>query len=413
MFTRKIDSDPFIIGVKNGILDLDIGSVNPQPKLYMQYSPYIVTKCINAEYVPYCENNPYVQIWERIYRETIREDDAREKIQYFNSTALDNGTKLMQMMQEIGCGANGKSVINDNILLLIRNYGKKVASSLLSDKPRGGTADPDLMVLKGSRFALLAETSRGDILNAARIKLVTEKIKQGRVLFGNPEEFECNVTFKMNTNYALTIKDSDDGTWRRMLIYKYKNRFLTEPDPCAQNEYLANTEYSDFVQKNPDAANALLSCLVKWRIDFARKYDSNFEKVPSETIARETAEYRKDQNVLHEFLCSHIVNLIGYNDNGKITNGLTKEEILQKYYFDEIIDDKIMLSKIATEYTHWISVRYGRTKITICDAEKEIKNSRFAKYICENADKKEFVVGKRFIDDNSLARKPEEPFLEI
>lgn len=396
MFAERIDSDPYIIGVKNGILDLDLFSDNPMPKLYSQYSPHIVTKFVNAEYYEYDENNTYIKEWEQIYIDTIREDDARIKIQYINSTSLDYSANKPPCLQEIGCGANGKSVINDNIQALLKDYACKSPISLLTTKSHGGSADPELMALEGKRFTLFSETSKGDILDSSRLKTLTEKFKCGRSLYMGMKNFIGGPTIKINTNYALTITDSDDGTWRRILMYRYKNKFLTNPNLNNADEKQANVKYSTYVTDDKCAANALLSCLVKWRVEFQRLYCSDTSKVKSETIDNESRIYKCEQDHLTKFLHTHIVIIAGFDDNGNIKNGMCFDDILAlKSYENIVISDKISIEKIAQEYVNWCSKLFNK-KINIDTAIKELKDSRFGKYICE-IDGKEFVIGKRLL----------------
>jgi phage/plasmid-associated DNA primase len=415
LVAERLDCDPHIVGVNNGVLDLNLSAECPVPKLYTQYSPYMVTKRVRANYVPYDPDNEFVRLWENIYADIIIESDAREKIQYINSTAIENSPNKPPCLQEIGCGANGKSVINDNLLAVIgEDYGTKVSQTLLTSDVKGGCADPELMQLKGKRFALLAETNKGDKLKSARIKTITELKKNGRGLFENMSSFSDQATFKINTNFPLMIEDSDDGTWRRILSYRYNIRFLTNPNPDAKDEKQANVSYSTLAQDNTKAADALFSCLVHWRIEFQRLYKSNANNVVSETIDKATKLYRSAQDMLSVFLSRHLIIMPGYNEDGQLINGETEDSINEQHYDGRNISHKLELADLAAGYNAWLLKERDEKKKKPTDVIiEEFSNCRaIKKLIRGGADEAKYLIGARLVIRASEKVK-EEKFIKI
>lgn len=412
---ERLDRDPDVVGVKNGILYLDIKSTNPKPQLYKCYSPYYVSKSANANYIEYDEcikSNPYIKVWEQIYRDSIIEEDARIKIQYFDSSGLDNMSKIIRCLEEVGCGANGKSVRNDNILYVLGNYAKKSSMNLLTKTAERGKADPEFMFIMGARFILASESNKGDKLSSSALKILTEKYKSARDLFKSVMTFEGYPTLKINTNFELDVIDFDNGTWRRIYIYNAKVIFNDDPDLTAERPYerKKNAEYEELAMNNQDAADALFSLLVHWRCEFQRLYKSDIDLVPSHTIDEETNNYRKRQDSLTSFIQSRIVNLKGFKRTGKLRKGASNESIVD-YYLKELgqtIDLELKLENVIREYNDWYKRVYSKPYTSHLNAQKdEFKNSMLGKYISKNDHDEDIIIGKRCLSTGQYKLKEE------
>ncbi len=397
LFPEKIDKNITVVGVLNGVLDLDLTSSDPKPILYTGYSPFVVTKHCSAKYIPYDEvkrNGKYIKMIKDLYKGVIPEKDARRKILYLTSTGLDESAEMCVVLLGIGWGANGKSSTNDPIVDLLDEYAVKLSPNLLTEKRKGSAADPDFMHMMNKRFGLVAETNRNDTLVATRLKAATEKIKDGRGLFKNSENFRSQTTLIVSTNYPLRFEDFDYGTIRRVMVYNYKMRFVSDPDPANPCEKAIVPEYAKLFD-NQRAKNELLSWLVHLRVKFHKLYNSDINKVLSPTIDQYTADYRCEQDLLTQFIYQRIIIMIGYNANAKlVTNGKTQAEaeadIDAEYESSELacsVDHTISMEFVINKYRDWLK-RIANKDLTdgYNNLLNTFKTSALAKFIVGDND---------------------------
>jgi phage/plasmid-associated DNA primase len=363
LFADKIDKAKCVIGVLNGVLDLNLESDDPQPQLYTGYSPYIVTRSADAEYIPYetLKCNPrYLHIIKGAFKSIFPDKESMMKFLYYISTSLDENSVKCLVFIIIGWGGNGKSLIMDWILELLGGYGQKVSPKLFTEPAQSGKADPELMQLDKTRLAYAAETSRGDSINAGRLKQVTEAKKPGRRLFGEIDPITSNPTFVISTNFELAIKDRDDGTNRRLMCLYFLYHFVHNPDPENPLEKKIDTTLPNLLVKYPKAKNELFSWLVHLRCKFHRRYRSVIDKVPSAIIDRDTNNYKCEQDTLSKFISTKLVILYGYNSSLKLCpeDDKTTEEwitVIDKYYEtnEKIISHVITMEYVIRSYIEW------------------------------------------------------------
>lgn len=410
-FPDRMDKAPDVVGVINGVLYLDLASADPKPIIYQCYSPHIVTKSCNVKYIPYEEvklNGKFITKIKGMIKSIIPEKDARMKILYFASTGLDQMIDLCKVLLALGWGCNGKSTIFDNIVNVLNDYATKLSSTLLTQQRKGSAADPEFMAMKDKSFGLIAETNRNDKLVSARLKSATEVIKDGRGLYEDCGNFGSKVTLAVCSNYPVRMEDFDDGTTRRIMVYRHKIKFVNNPDPKNPNEKKLDPECAH-IFKNKRAKNEFFSWLVHLRCKFHKLYKSDIDKVPSPTIDAYTASYICEQDLLTQFIYQRIVFMIGYDEECKLR--LANETEVDAAY-DEIetglaYNHKIMLTDIVEKYREW-SLQYARTQVnegynTLLDV---FKISALGRYINDDMDLA-YLRGMRVLELGKIKHKGE------
>lgn len=375
-----LDSYKDVVGTKNGVLYLDLESADPRPRLITGYSKYFVTKWANANYIPYDPDNEYVKLWRQIYKDIFIEPDVCQFIWYMLSTGMDQIAKVWKILQIVAGGSNGKSVALDNPLYVYNTYAVKLRPDTITAKNKPGAADENLMDLKGHNLGIITETNEGDELVSSRIKEVTEYVKRSRGLYAKNESFETNITVILASNFPLII-DNDGGTDRRLLFVNAKSVFRDNPDPENPFEKKVNRSYETLAMTNPKAADALFSILAYERCELQRLYKSNMDIVPIPTIDAETQIYKTDQNYFAKFLCTRLVNMYGYNPDGRRRKEITEDQI-NEYYTEKCVTrpEKLHENTIGNAFISWAK-KYNERSITLDAANKKIRNSKLAKYL--------------------------------
>ena len=390
-FPDRMNKAPDVIGVINGVLHLDLASKDPHPILYQCYSPYIVTKSCDVKFTPYAEvksSGKYIIKIKEMIKSIIPEKDARVKILYFMSTGLDQAVDLCKILILLGWGCNGKSTIFDGWVKALLDYAVKLSNTLLTQQRKGSSADPEFVAMRDKSFGLIAETSRNDKLVSARLKSATEVIKDGRGLFEDCGNFNSKVTLAVCSNYPVRIEDFDDGTTRRIMVYRHKVKFVRNPDPKNPNEKKLDPECAQLFN-NKKARSEFFSWMVHLRCKFHRLYNSDIDKVLSPTIDAYTASYICEQDLLTQFIYQRIVFLIGYDEECKLR---VENEIEVDAAYDEIetglsYSQKIMMTEVVDKYREW-SLQYARTQVnegynTLLDV---FKVSALGRYINDDMD---------------------------
>lgn len=406
-FYRLLNKRDDVIGVQNGVLCLDLYSSNPQPYLCNIESKFNTTKRINAIYDPNINRDHYaykkIMI---IISDIVIEIDARDEILYYKSTGLDNLLHVEEIISICGCGSNGKSFIADGTLYLMGDdYSVKPKPSLYLGTPPPGSADPDMMELEGKRISITTEFKPNMVLDSQRSKEITEYKKNGRLLNENNKSFTGYTTHFRYSNYLLLINEPDEGTWRRERVYNTKVKFVS--NPTKENERKANVKYKQLIQTIPMYASALLNILIDYRIALKTKFDDDIKKVFSDTINKESFDYRMKQDKVARFIYERIVIMFGYDKNGLCGD----YDKCNRYYEDNKIYDvshSVSMNSIVKAYRDWYRVKYSnRINIDFDTISSQFKESSLSNYYHNSFEEGEFFRGLRITCDDA-PKLPEE-----
>ena len=177
-FLDLLDSDPYLLCFKNGVLDIKEKRFRPgRPDDYLE-------KFTNIDYIPL----------DRIkHKKTIDEiNDFMAKLfpreqqriyMWEHLASIILGVNLSQKMHiYIGSGSNGKSVLTDLLSQCLGDYYAVVPISLISQaRQKQGSASPDIVALKGLRMAVMQEPSKNDQINDGAMKELTSGVEPIKV----------------------------------------------------------------------------------------------------------------------------------------------------------------------------------------------------------------------------------------
>jgi phage/plasmid-associated DNA primase len=221
------------------------------------------------------------------------------------------------------------------------------------------------MSLKDARFAYGSESAAGDALRSEDIKSVTSDMQTGNEKFKTQENFEVNARFIMASNYAPRITGTDYGIWRRLLYYHCKRRFLDpkEIDPKNPYHHKRETKFLELWTSDVRYQQAFLSIMVKYYQIYRYQYNGDMNKIPKNTIDKETQEFRYEQDTLARFLKENVV-FVGTHDPVD----------------DSPITD-IPLSELAQLYINWYSKNIDNTPHIRKEVIKSLRECHLKKHI--------------------------------
>lgn len=310
-FEETLNTDPNVIGVGNGVL-----RVYPKTELIQRYHEIPISRSMEVDYEPYDANNPYVQVLERELRRLFAgEEDAFTFTMCYLGSSLDGRKKNPLFFIWLGEGSNGKSFllelhINTLHKVVKGGYGAKLNVAFFTQERKGaGGPDSEKMMLKHARFAYCSESNEGEVLIMSKIKEFTSETLSGNEKHQTQDMFEANCHYVFCSNNDPRVTGRDYGTWRRLLVYRFKMMFIDNPNPKNKYEYKRDPKFVNIVTKDPNYKKAYLSILMRYYEMYRDKYNCDLNNIPKPTIDRETRNFQNEQDTVSRFISEQCVRL--------------------------------------------------------------------------------------------------------
>lgn len=272
------DSDPWLLGVRNGVVDLRTGELlEARPEMR-------ISKQCNAAYDKFAK----CPLWLKFLHEVFQGDaDTIETVQRALGYTLTGSNTEERLFICYGFGSNGKSIFSNTVRTILGSYGHTAPTSLLTVRRDGDTGvRNDLAALAGARYVSLNELQSGDRLDEQIVKQIAGREPiAARFLHKEFFEFTPQFTPWLRTNHKPVVTGDDDGIWRRLVLIPFRRKFDEhECDPDLEHKVAAD-----------------LDGILAWFVDGAVKYQRDGLKL-SPAIRQENRAYRKESDLLGEFI---------------------------------------------------------------------------------------------------------------
>lgn len=318
-FIKKIDTDPYILCFKNGVIDFrEKRFRNGNPEDY-------ISKCTNINYYELKDSDQPVinEINDFMHKLFPNEQLYKYMWEHLASTLIGTTTNQTFNMY-IGEGQNGKSVLVNLMEQVLGDYKGDVPLTLITQtRTKIGGVSPEIVQLKGTRYAVMQEPSRGDKINEGIMK----QISAGDALTGRAPFMVESLTFTPQfklvvcSNEFMEIKTQDHGTWRRIRVVDFETLFTENPkkdDPDKPYQYKLDKNIKDK--------------FIIWREVFASMlvkiaYKTNGIVEDCDKVLSSSNTYRKEQDVISEYLQDRIIVANG----GCITRGQLSNDFMEWY----------------------------------------------------------------------------------
>ena len=237
LLDSKLDENPHLLCFKNGVYDFE------QKKFREGIPEDYISKCTNINYVEIDENNPdHPNKSKEIhtFMAQLFPNEKRRKYMWEHLASSLLGTNTNQTFNiYTGVGSNGKSVLVTLFGMVLGDYKGTVPISLITQKRLGIGSPSEVAQLKGIRYAVMNEPSKGDVINEGIMKEITggDPI-QARELYKQSITFIPQFNLTCCTNTLFDIRSNDEGTWRRIRVVEFESKFSDNPstDP-KDNEF--------------------------------------------------------------------------------------------------------------------------------------------------------------------------------
>jgi len=214
---RDLDLDIYLLNFKNCTVDLRTGEQLPHSR-----EDYI-TKMIPYDY----NHKAKAEQWPKFVDEIMGYDaEMVEYLQLAMGHACNGSTDEQSLFMLHGMGANGKSTFCEAILDALGDYAKTVADDFFVAKHQR-EHPTEIADLQGARLVVGSEF--GGVMDEGKVKRLTgsDKLK-ARFMRGDMFEFAPTQTYFVCVNNKPTIRNTDDGIWRRVKLVPFSQKFSGE-----------------------------------------------------------------------------------------------------------------------------------------------------------------------------------------
>jgi len=274
---QDLDTDPWLLNVANGTLDLKKGQLRP----HNRYD--LITKITDVVY----DETAKAPRWEKFLNEIM--DGNQAIVQFLQKAAgmsLTGDTSDHVLLVLYGRGRNGKSTFLNTLLSVMGDYAIQSPPDLLIVK-NNDRHPTELADLFGKRLVVSIESEQGRRLAEALVKQLTggDKIKARRMR-EDFWEFWPTHHIWFATNHKPLIRGTDPAIWSRIKLVPFNVQFL-DGDP-RQDKHL--------FQK----LQAELPGILRWCVEGCLLWQKEGLEVPKEVIEA-TESYRAEQDVIAAF----------------------------------------------------------------------------------------------------------------
>ncbi|MBC8403521.1 MAG: toprim domain-containing protein [Candidatus Marinimicrobia bacterium] len=269
-----------LIQFNNGLLNLSDMSFNDgSPEL-------MISQTAGIDYNPEAICNHWTEAISQIF------DHNQELVDFFKRAAgysLTSSTTEQCFFLLFGAGANGKSVILEILRCIFGDYATDTLFATFERKFDRSQSN-DLARLHSKRIVTSAESGSTRRLDEERIKAITggDPIT-ARYLYQEFFQFHSGFKLWLAVNSLPKVGDFSDGFWRRVRLIPFNVVF--KGDKADQN--LVDKLKSEL----PGIVNWAIEGYIQWK---------EIGLSPPAMVIQATTDYQNEQDVVAEFLNSHI-----------------------------------------------------------------------------------------------------------
>jgi len=275
------DANTWLLGVKNGVVDLRTGRLRPG------FRDDRITMNTGIDFEPEAECPRWLQFLDEVFEDSDLIDWLHRALGY----SLTGDTSEQDVFLCYGKGSNGKKVFCQAIEGAMGDYAHTTPFSTFEMHQRASIPN-DLAALEFKRFVSSSETNDSTRLNEARIKAISGSDRMSaRYLHKEYFQFYPHLKLWLFVNHKPTVRDDSHGFWRRVKLVPFTKTFQGQAD----DKTLSN--------KLREEAKGVLAWLVLGCLKWQQR---SIEDMPR-CVKEATEAYRTESDVLAGFIAAKCV----------------------------------------------------------------------------------------------------------
>jgi P4 family phage/plasmid primase-like protien len=305
-FVNQLDTNPYLMCFENGVWDFEAKEFRAgRPEDY-------ITKSTRIEYHPIQKGNAkqakQVDEIRDFMRKLFPVDDLLQYMWEHLASILigSSGSGDTTFHNYIGIGQNGKSALVNLLSKCLGEYKGDVPTTLVTQgRTKVGGVSPEVAELRGLRYAVMNEPTKGEVINEGPLKQLTsgglDEIQARAPYMPQMVRFIPQFKLVVLANNLMEIKVQDHGTWRRIKVVDFMSLFTAKPavgDKTKPYQYLLDPSIPLKFDEWKTVFMALL-------VEIVLKTDGKVKDCPR--VQASSDAYRASQDVISEFINDKIV----------------------------------------------------------------------------------------------------------
>jgi putative DNA primase/helicase len=283
---RVFDADPELLNTPGGIVDLRTGDVMPHHPMFL------MTKLTKGSYRPGYTHADWIQALT-----AFADTDTRDWYQVrVGQAATGYRTPDGVIVFNQGTGENGKTAItSDGMVPALGDYAAPVSTKLVAGNDEHST---ERAALRGQRLIIGEELTEDRALNVTMIKQIADVASiTARYVHRDNFTFIASHSLFINTNYEPLVKETDHGTWRRLVMVVFPFTFRKRHETLDTPSHRAGDPGLKLrLEKGTTGQH---DAIVTWVVDGARRFFElgDFPPPPASVVAASQAWRKKTDHI--------------------------------------------------------------------------------------------------------------------
>lgn len=284
---EELDSHPYLLNCKNGVVDLVNGELIPHDEKERTRG-FLLTKQIPINYVEGARSEE----WENFLNVALQSDqELITFVQRAVGYTLGGDPKEESLFFVHGPTGTGKSTFIEAVSKVLADYHTtaRFESFLQSRQRTGGGPSEDMVRLLGARMVSAQETNEGRRMDVGLVKTLTGRDRiTARDLYEKSISFYPQFSLWLIANDPPIVPDTDDAIWRRMKEIPFIYAVPPEQRDTGLKDRLKDLE------RNGEG-------ILAWAVRGCMDWQKNSLPIP-EAVRIATEKYKIQMDPLTEFL---------------------------------------------------------------------------------------------------------------
>lgn len=292
-FLNLLDTNPDLLCFNNGVYDFGAACFRPG-----RADDY-VSLCTHTSYPTQAVDASLTTACNDFMAQLFPDQQLREYMWDHLASVLPGLNETQTFSIYSGIGSNGKSKLVELMNLVLGDYKGTVPITMVVGKRTNiGSASPEIAQLKGKRYAVMQEPTKGDKINEGILKEMTGSDPvQGRALYKDTVTYVPQFTLVVCCNDLPTFKSNDEGTWRRVRLCRFMSCFVSEEEE--EEKKKENPNIKHWFRKDlklGDAMKVWVSAFTRLLVE--RWNQTKGQVRDCESVRLASKQYRNEEDVL-------------------------------------------------------------------------------------------------------------------
>lgn len=301
-FEKKRDENRYLLGFNNGVFDFKERKFREgRPDDYVTFTTGHDYIALDPQNKP--EHAKAMRELNTFMEQVYPDPELRKFMwEHFASTTIGTNPLINQTgLMYLGGGSNAKTKVTDLMKVTLGDYCDEGATALITFAR--GKADgpaPQILKFKGKRYIMFPEPEKDSVLNDGIYKQLTAEANlNARGLFKAQDlKFNNQAAYVVATNNLMKVKDTTDGTWRRIRIAPHDAKFVDlDKIEAAKLEHKHVFPINPHMDEIIEGWGAYFCSML---IDIALK--TNGKTTDCKTVLAASEKYRKEEDIICLFI---------------------------------------------------------------------------------------------------------------